>query len=214
MQGVHDHLWFLMGLLCSLAIASVLIRFNLQMLLIAAAVMLYGTALLGGPYSASPLGFHANFNFRNGPFFSLLFFVTGYLLQRRTSRMRWASIGLLLVFFGICLSIFELTIIKNYWGTTMCQDYVIGTYPFGLGIALIALSNFGHSKMRLPASVAPMVLGIYVSHYGFIMMLHPLDRLLAVKTTWEIFQTVLVFYLAFAATRLFSKYKITQKLVS
>lgn len=69
MQGTKEHLWYLMGLFCSLSITAVLISYGQRRPLGLIAVALYITGLAGNAYSSSPFGFHSQFNFRNGPFF-------------------------------------------------------------------------------------------------------------------------------------------------
>ena len=66
-----------------------------------------------------PAGLHVTFNFRDGPFFSLIFFVTGYFLHKR--------------------------------------DYVAGTYFFGVGVALIALSDSPWLPSPRLAAIGPYV---------------------------------------------------------
>jgi surface polysaccharide O-acyltransferase-like enzyme len=68
-QGTKEHLWYLMGLLCSLSISAVLVWYRQKALLVFVAVAFYITGLAGGAYSTTPVGFHSEFNFRNGPFF-------------------------------------------------------------------------------------------------------------------------------------------------
>ena len=83
--GTKIHLWFLSVLLLSLLIAAIFIYFNFDNLLIIIAIILFLIGLTGKAYSDTAIGFHSSFDFRNGPFFSLICFVTGYFLQRKVA---------------------------------------------------------------------------------------------------------------------------------
>jgi surface polysaccharide O-acyltransferase-like enzyme len=213
MQGTKVHLWFLVGLLCSLFISALLLRFHFNRLIVVVAVTLYLVGLAGKAYSDTPLGFHANFNFRNGPFFSLIFFVTGYFLQRRQTRDRWFPVGCLLAILGVLLHFTELLILNENWGTTMAQDYVIGTYFFGVGMALVALSNTKWLHSSRVASIGPLVLGIYASHFIFVDLLSPLDLLYSGAATWDVLYVVAVFLLSYTLALIFSRHRLTKRLV-
>lgn len=214
MQGTKGHLWFLVGLLCSLSISALLIRMRLTSLLIALAVTLYAIGLTGKAYRDSPLGIHVSFNFRDGPFFALIFFVTGYLLQRKKPNDSWFSIGLLISIVGVALHFSELLLLKQNWGTTMAQDYVIGTYIFGTGVAMMALSNSNLLTFNCAKSIGPLVLGIYASHFIFVDLLLPVDRAFSAYATWTISYPVMVFLLSYALALLLSRFPLTKKLVA
>ena len=214
MEGTIVHLWFLVGLLCSLLISALFLRFKLNRLLVLLAVLLYFVGLAGKAYSDTPLGFQTSFNFRYGPFFSLIFFVTGYCLQRKKSHGFWFPAGCSLVILGVFLHFTELLILNKNWGTTMSQDYVIGTYFFGVGAALIALSGKKWLQSSWLTSIGPLVLGIYASHFIFIELLHPLERRYAGNATWDIFYVVAVFLLSYALSLLFSRHQLTKRLVA
>lgn len=213
MQGTKLHLWFLMALLCSLAIAALFLRYKQERMLIVLAIALYVVGLAGKAYSATPFGFHSEFNFRDGPFFSLIYFVTGYLLHRRKPSCAWFSKGLLITGLGILLHFSELRILHAVWGTSMSQDYVIGTYFYGLGIAMIALSNSKYLDFPRIAAIAPSVLGIYAAHLVFVDMLRPLDKQFAGNWIWSIVYVVVVFSLSYLLVQGMLKYSITRKIV-
>ena len=83
----------------------------------------------------------------------------------------------------------------KYWGTTMQQDYVVGTYFFGVGVALIALSDAPWLQSPRLAAVGPFVLGFYASHFMFYEMLFPLDRRFVGSPTWDVLYILIVFLL-------------------
>jgi surface polysaccharide O-acyltransferase-like enzyme len=212
-QGTKGHLWFLPSLLCCLAISAILLSRNMERSLVAVSIVLYGVGLAGKAYSDTPIGFVTRFNFRNGPFFGLVFFVTGYLLQHRgpqDSRLRY---GLLLTGCGTCIHFIEIFVLNKYWGTALFQDYVVGTYFSGVGLALIALSNSPLLRFRFTSLVGPLVLGIYAIHVLFIDLLSPIDELLSGNAIWAACFPVVVFFLSVFATYALSRVPLTRRIV-
>lgn len=213
MQGTKGHLWFLMSLLCSLAISAVLLARNMKRTLIALSLILYLIGLFGKAYADTPFGFHSNFNFRNGPFFGLIFFVSGYILNRIRPKASWFLTGLVLTAFGFCLHFLELFMLKYYWNTTTIQDYVVGTYFVGIGVALIALANPPFLRMQKVFFIGPMVLGIYAIHLVFVDLLSPFGKSLSGNILWEVGYPVAVFLLSLAATYAMSRSRLTKAIV-
>lgn len=214
LQGTKVHLWFLAGLLWSLAISALMVRYKHERLLAAMAIALYLTGIAGKAYSDTPLGFHTEFNLRNGPFFSLIFFVTGYFLHRSKPSGTWLPTGLSIAALGVFLHFAELQLLSRNWATSMVQDYVIGTYLFGLGVAMIALANPRYLRAPRIASIGPLVLGIYTSHFIFVDLLKPLDRQFAGNWIWSISYVAAVFILSCALVRVLLKFNLTRKLVA
>ena len=214
LQGTKAHLWFLPSLIFSVLISALLIRLKYERLLIFLAIAFYLIALAGTPYSDTPLGFHIHFNFRNGPFISLLFFVTGYFMRRYTPGRHWLRSGVLLACTGIVLHFIELSVLNARWGTSMAQDFVLGTYPFGVGLAMIALSNPRGLNFTPAATIGPLVLGIYASHYIFVDLLKSFDTKFAGGWIWTILYIAAVFLLSYLLVRLLAMFSLTRKIVS
>lgn len=213
-QGSKGHLWFLVGLLCSLGMSALLVQFNHRRLLLVLAVSLYCIGLAGKAYSATPFGLQAGFEFRNGLFLSPIFFVTGYFLQGRQPGPAWFPAGLAIAGLGFLLQLGESWALHTAWGTPLNQDYYIGTYFFGLGVALIALSNSRHLHWSRAAAIGPLVLGIYASHMVFIDVLKPLDRLFMDSGLWSVAYVAAVFVLSWGFARLLSQHRVTRRLVA
>lgn len=213
LEGPRLHLWFLPALLCSLWISATLLEHGRVRLLVAVAVLLYGVGLAGMAYRDSPLGFDAHFIFRYGPFFGTLFFVTGYLLQRRGPRASWLPIGCVLAVLGLALQLAEVLWLHRTWGTTMAQDYVVGTYFYGLGMALVALSDAPVLRLPRLAAVGASGLGIYLTHLMFVDVLVPTERRFAGQAWWEIGYVALVFALAYGFTTALTRWRVTRRLV-
>lgn len=201
LEGTQPHLWFLVALSCCIAIAAPLITLGQTRLLVVVAVLCYAVGLAGGAYRDSPFGFHSTFNFRNGPFFALIFFVTGVMLRRLTPSTRWLGWGLAMTAIGVATHLFEIVTLHSTFGTSMNQDYVVGTYLSGTGVAVAALSNSRALVVPLLARIGPAVPGIYLSHMIFVDLLRPFDRLLNGNALWEPVYPLAVFALSYWLSR-------------
>lgn len=213
LEGTKMHLWFLPVLLSALLISAFLVRYRQQRLLAGLAVALYLIGLAGKAYSDTPIGFHSEFNFRDGPFFSLIFFVTGYFLKQRQPGPAWFSAGMLIAALGVLLQVVELRILNSYWGSKMVQDFVIGTYFYGLGAAMIALSGSRYLNLERVASVGPLVLGIYASHLIFVDLLAPLSVRFADSAIWSVGYVLAVFVLSYLLVRVMARSPVTRRFV-
>lgn len=84
-QGSKVHLWFVVSLAISTMISAAFLRFwpsRSLLPLMLFAIWLYVFGLCAKAYSETPIGIDIGFNTRNGPFFSTIFFVTGFVLSR------------------------------------------------------------------------------------------------------------------------------------
>jgi surface polysaccharide O-acyltransferase-like enzyme len=213
-EGSKPHLWFLTGLAFSLWLSAFFLKHNAMKLLLFVSVGLYFIGLLGKAYVGSPVGFSVPFNFRDGPFFSTIFFVTGYFLYRCKPTVRWFYGGSALALFGAMLHLLEVAFIHKSWGTSMAQDYVFGTYFMGVGVAMVALSNSAWLSVKTLSSIGPLVLGIYASHYAFVDFLAPLEARFKGHFSWEVGYVFIVFIFSYLLSVLLSKYRLTAKLIS
>ncbi len=213
LEGPRLHLWFLPALLCAMWVSATLLARGRVRLLAAVAVLLYAVGLAGMAYRDSPFGFHAQFIFRYGPFFGTLFFVTGYALQRRGPRVSWLPVGIALAVLGLIVQTAEVWWLHRAWGTTMAQDYVVGTYFYGLGMAMVALSDAPVLRMPRVAAAGVSGLGIYLTHLMFVDTLVPMERRWGGHAWWEIAYVLLVFASAYGFTILLGRWRVTRKLV-
>ena len=172
LQGTKVHLWFLVGMAYALVITWLVLWAGLGVLLPFIAVALYLFGLAAKSYAMTPLGIDLfGFNTRNGPFFSTIFFVTGYYLAGRVPSPRWFKIGLLVFMLGILLHFTEIAALwKLYYVSPVSHDFVVGTYFMGLGAAMMALSGHALFHSARLAAVGRLTLGIYVIHVWFIEM--------------------------------------------
>ena len=213
LQGTKLHLWYLVALLCALAISAFFLSLRQPQLLAVAAIALYVLGLLGKSYLESPLGLDLGINTRNGPFAGTLLFATGYWLSGQRIDNRWALYGLGVFALGYALHFTEiLALWKAYGRGPKAHDYTIGTFVMGVGFAMAALSD--HPALRSPmlARFGQMTLGIYAVHFAFVDLLRPVDGLTD-HPLWEVGYVFLVLGLALLSTWLLSLNRITRKIV-
>jgi len=175
LTGTEVHLWFLPSLLCSMVITALFVRLDLPRRLLGLAIVLYLVGLAGKAYSATPCGWPTGFNFRNGPFFGLIFFVFGHGLRGRTVSATWFGWGAWLLVLGYRLQFAELSVLRSRYVTPLGQDFVLGTLLVGAGVTLLALSVHHHARHAFLARLGPLTLGVYASHMLFLNLLRPLD---------------------------------------
>ncbi|WP_153147945.1 acyltransferase [Dechloromonas sp. H13] len=214
LQGTRVHLWYLIALLWALAITSLFASRNHIRTLIAVSVTLYIIGVFGKAYANTGLGFHSQVDTRNGPFFSTVFFVSGYLISQMRPNGSWALKGSMIFLLGFTLHLTELYILWREYGINLMQDYVFGTYLMGLGAAMVALSN--HSMMVNKSSTISVIgtfsLGIYAIHFIFVDLLKPLGWVFS-GPAWSFAYASLVLLLSLAATKILSKFSFTREIV-
>lgn len=211
-EGTKDHLWFLMALICAVAICAIFIQFKKTKLLFYTALLLYFIGVLAGAYSQTPIGIELNFNTRNGPFFGTLLFFTGYYLSGLAVSKKWFLYGLICFSLGTLVHFAEVVFLWKYYQTTLVQDFVFGTYFMGLGISLVALSNQPFLQSKRLSEIGKLTLGIYAIHYVFVDLFSA-----RVKTfhspLMDIIFLLVVALLSLFVTWLFSKNKYLKKVV-
>jgi surface polysaccharide O-acyltransferase-like enzyme len=213
-QGTKVHLWFLPALACAALASGAMLSRGWERPLFLLALLLFAIGLAGKAYAGTPLGFPARFNLRNGPFFSLLMFATGYALQRRGPHPGWAAAGALLALGGLALQCAELAWLQRHWGASLAQDFVVGTYPYGLGVAMLALSDARPLRVPGLAAVGPRVLGMYASHYLFIDALQAATGARIGPAAWQAGGVAVVFVLSLALTLALSALPLARRAVS
>jgi len=212
LQGTRVHLWFLPALAGAALVSGALLARGRWRWLALLAALAYLTGLAGKAY-APVLGLSWHFNFRNGPFFSLAPFAAGIALRRIGPSRAWLARGALIAVAGLALQLCEVGWLHRAWGASLEQDYVFGTFAYGLGIAMVALSGAGPQRMGRLAAVGALTLGIYLSHYLFIGLLYPLDAMLRGHPAWQAAYVALVFACALALTALLARWAPTRRLV-
>lgn len=174
LEGTKVHLWFLVSLLHSLVLCAFLVQFKLFKTLKVLSLTFFVFAVLANSYSDTPLGITTWFNTRNGPFFSTIFFATGYFLSQKQVCKKSASKGVFILLFGLIFHFIEIYILNTNFATNMKQDFVFGTYFMGLGTGLIAISNHSILNIKILSHLGKMTLGIYAIHVFFVELLMPI----------------------------------------
>ncbi|WP_036166413.1 acyltransferase [Massilia sp. 9096] len=212
LEGLTPHLWYLPALACAVLISGALLARRQRALLIALAIVLFAFGLAGKAYALTPLGWPTRFNLRDGPFFGLLFFVTGIELRRwRLPAAAWP--GLLVALAGCALQLLEVRWLHLRFGAAPVQDFVASTWLYGLCAGLMALSDAPALRLPALAALGPLVLGIYASHYLFVDWLRPLDERWRAWPAWDVLYVALVFAGALALTRLLARWRPGRRLV-
>jgi hypothetical protein len=196
------------------AISWIFISRGLIRSLVALSVTFYVVGLMGKAYATTALGFHTSLNFRNGPYFGLIFFVTGYLLQRQKPKPSWFLWGIAIWGFGVILHFCELFALHHYWGASMNQDYLVGTYFAGVGAGLVALSDAPFLRSTRLSLAGPLVLGVYAVQIVFVELLSPLRKALSGMAIWEIGFPFLVLALSILSAYGMSRVRVLRPIVT
>jgi surface polysaccharide O-acyltransferase-like enzyme len=213
LQGTKVHLWFLEALVCCLLIAAGFVAKKNVRGLMATSVAFYVLGVLGGAYIRTPLGIDLRCGTRNGPFFGLIFFSTGYLLSTIRPNSGWLSKGAVVITFGYAMHFSELYFLNKYFNTSWNQGYVFGTYFVGLGCAMIALSNPHCLRFPHVSIAGRMTLGIYAIHFIFVDNLYLIDRSASLMShvLWEVWYLFAVVTLSAASVFLLAKIKFVRR---
>ncbi|RYZ91562.1 MAG: hypothetical protein EOP06_06750 [Proteobacteria bacterium] len=214
LQGTKNHLWFLPALAIAALISGALLAKGREITLFVLAIALFTIGLAGSAYSDSPYGFTSRFNFRNGPFLSLIMFVSGYAIHRFGQGLSLLPIGIGLATGGFLLQLIETTWIHQQWGTPLLHDYIIGTYFFGVGMSMIALSNAPYLRVKALASIGPLILGVYASHYYFVEHIRWLDRFVHSPHLRAVAYLAIVFVLALITSFMLARWRGTRQFVT
>ncbi len=195
-NGSEAHLWFLPALGCALALLAIACHFRLEryFALLATGLFLFGLA--GGAYEGTPIGIHLGINTRDGPFFSAIFVFTGFLIHALRVQVS-ARQALALVAFGVLLRILELLWVSGQYGASLNEvDYLLGTYPFGVGIFLWLLNGSRLGEVTWMVNLSRYSAGIYCAHMLFVNLLSA-RPLMVGNPLWEIARPFLILALTF-----------------
>jgi len=213
-----NHLWYLVSLNLAVIITALYLRYwpsrSLDPLIIFA-IILYSFGLCTKAYSATSIGIHFDFNTRNGPFFSLIFFVTGFVLSLRQISPKYLTYGIAIMLSGYALHFAEIYYLYSvYHVSPVSHDYVLGTYFTGLGAALIALSNHSLLDIRYASKFGQYTLGVYAIHIFFLVNIKQISRNLSgTLGSWGLGVVLMVLVLSFISTIAMSKFKPLKKVI-
>ena len=198
-QGTKTHLWFLVSLLLAVWTLVLLIRLRAQRNgIVVLAVLLYGFGLLGGPYSATPVGIDLHFNTRNFIFLSMLCVVIGWVLSQNEVPYRRRT-AVLLAGCGFGMQLTESFFLWKFWQVSPTgHDYLLGTVFFASGVALLALRKTEADQSTTLSRIGRLTLGVYTAHILFRDLLDPLGGYVS-PLLWQVLFPVLVYAISLAA---------------
>ncbi|MDW3081559.1 fucose 4-O-acetylase, partial [Vibrio sp. 1403] len=142
---------------------------GMTQLLLPTAVLLYVYGVLAGSYE--PLtDLPAPFFTRNGPFFSTLLVVFGYLIREK--QWLWSRNNTIrLILLGMALHFGEAYWLMQYDVAFNSNDFLFGTVIWSLGVFMWLLVHPNFGNMSWVFKWAPSVLGVYVSHLLVIIVM-------------------------------------------
>ncbi|MCF8777218.1 acyltransferase family protein [Vibrio sp. IRLE0018] len=169
LEGGLVHLWFIPALVIAVAIIALSLHFQRQSWLVAIATLLYLYGVLAGSYQplteiASP------FFTRNGPFFSTLLVVIGFVIRDRNLSLSPAK-ALALVAIGIALHFGQAWSLMKFDIAFNGHDFLFGTEMWATGIFLLLLCFPNWGNHALTFALSRYVLGVYVCHLLIIILL-------------------------------------------
>ncbi|WP_182026123.1 acyltransferase [Vibrio rotiferianus] len=169
LEGGLVHLWFLPALVIAVAFIAFLVRIGMTQLLLPTAVLLYVYGVFAGSY-ITLTELPAPFFTRNGPFFSTLLVVLGYLARQH--QWHWSRNNTIrLILIGMALHFAEAYYLMDYEIAFNSHDFLFGTVIWALGVFMWLLAHPNFGDMPWVFKWSPSILGIYVSHLLVIIMM-------------------------------------------
>lgn len=161
--GNFIHLWFIPSLLFGYLMVAFCYNRNLKILLIVLSVLATVTALLSASYSIVDLGLPLDLAAAS-IWLSIPFLYIGFLLYKRGHPSWWVSVTLIMI--GAGLQVFEARWLYDAFGSSPYEhEFLIGTVPFGIGMAGLALSDLKFLRHPVLANWGrDYSLGIYLIH--------------------------------------------------
>ena len=211
--GTAIHLWFLPAMACALILLSIACKYRVEKTVGILAAALFLAGLAGGAYADTPLGIPVGMNTRNGPFFSTIFVFTGYFLHKYhvnlTLRTAYA-----LILGGVALRLVELAWLMNCYGVHPNKvDYLLGTYPFGVGIFLWLLNSPWLGENRWMVRLSRYSAGVYCAHLLFVDLLSATPLFLG-NPLWEATRPFLILGLTLAWVMILGRVRVLRPLVT
>ncbi|WP_261817629.1 acyltransferase [Vibrio gallicus] len=199
LEGGLVHLWYLPALVVGVGIIAVVIRLNIQAMLLPLGLILFIYGVLAGSYF-NATDIPSPFYTRNGPFFSLLMISLGLEIRRLNISIS-SNRALLMLVLGMTIHFIEAYYLLHWSVDFRIHDYLFGTPIWALGFFMLLLANpnLGANKYLQP--IANLTLGIYVSHLLFVIYLSNLAGFLGLDM-WK--KDLLVWLGTIIASLLFS----------
>src|SRR5690606_7265879 len=93
---------------------------------------------------------------------------TGYVLSGYADRQKWFSRGLAIMLAGYALHLTEVFFLWKTFDSYPFKQYDFGTYPMGLGVAMMALANRPFIGRSWMSRFGRLTLGVYLIHPIFV----------------------------------------------
>ena len=210
-SGSSGHLWFLPALLSAFVLSSIFVYLKKEKYILPVAGGVYVFALLANSYSTTPLGIDFEFNTRNGPFFSWIYFAMGWKLASIKKEYSF-KYGIMLFIIGLCVQLLESYYLSVYFDKSMTgHDFLVGTLGLGLGATLMALSNPRFCNVSV-AKVGSYTLGIYVLHVMVMKVLGTALHLVNIHVP-DLLYPLVVLFTTTVLVLILAKNKFLKKLV-
>ena len=172
LHGTSLHLWFLVALVFSVLFCTVMLRRGRLRQLLMIAAVLYGMALVAGPYGAFVDPSHEMWRREAGFLQAPLFVALGIVLSRRREllppRAGWLLIGV-----GVVAQCLETLAFARAGQNPFALGMLVGTVPLAAGIGVLALRPSASPVERRIAPLAALVPVVYLSHVIFLDLLRP-----------------------------------------
>lgn len=172
LYGTSLHLWFLVALVFAVLLCTVMLRRGRLRQMMASAALLYGLALVAGPYGVIFDASHDVWRREAGFLQAPLFVGLGIVLSRRrtllTTRTGWLLIGT-----GLLVQTLETLAFARAGQNPFALGMLVGTAPLAAGIGVLALHPRASRLERRVAPLAALVPVAYLSHVIFLDLLRP-----------------------------------------
>jgi fucose 4-O-acetylase-like acetyltransferase len=212
MTGSAINLWFFPAVIIGVIIVSVFHKLKIEKLLIPFGFILYMLVLLSKSYSVFPLGYHVDFEMRNGPFVSTLFVSFGWFLaEKRQFRLRTAII---LIATGFLMEYAEIFFFFTQHNMKPPHEYLLGYILVNLGVFWFMLARPNIGKGTVFPKWGKFTLGVYCIH-TFVMnnisgwlkpYMHPV--------AYDVMRPIAIYLVCLVITAIFMRNKYTRKLVN
>jgi surface polysaccharide O-acyltransferase-like enzyme len=197
--GTIDHLWFISSLFFGYLFVAFCYRNNAEILLAVTSVIGLVLVLLSGSYEIFNLGFKLGFAMPR-QWLSVPFLYLGFLFFQKGRPNWWVS--LLMIVFGAGLQLVEARFLYDAYGLSAYKhQFLLGSIPFGVGMAGLALSDLKYLQHPLLGKWgSEYSLGIYLIHpligYFLSMLVYQYIPDLSVNPVWQASLPVILFTLS------------------
>jgi surface polysaccharide O-acyltransferase-like enzyme len=207
--GNFVHLWFLPSLIFGYIFLGFCYNTNLPSLLNIVSIVAVTTVLLSGSYANIDHGISLDPTAAS-VWLSIPFLYIGFLLYKKGYPAWWVS--LLLIIFGAGLQVFEARFLYTKFGMSPYDhEFLIGTIPFGIGMASLALSDLKILRISILSSWGKNYsIGIYLIHplVGFLLtkLILLFSNRLLTSSIWQLSTPLIVISISLAILSVLQKY--------